>query len=194
MANYQAAVSGQPYRNKGGSILKAGNIASTNPITQNFTLLEATARPISYGSKVSLSSGSTGSSGNVGTYNAKTTFAYEEVAGRYIMKKYTHYVNGVADTSMNSCASSSSERMRSIPYLETTRTLGSGVTASFNPFTGVYTKGGNYGGLTTFINPIGGGTAADGAARPTDAIPGELAYKTGAKLPVTDDYQPKTAP
>lgn len=187
MANYQAAVTGNAIKNNGGTVLKAGAANLTKgPVTQNFTLMESVTTPLTYGTKVALSSGAAYSSGNLGTFNAKTTFAYEQVPGRYIMKKYTYYVNGVADTSMNSCASSSSENMRSIPYLETARTLGSGVTASFNPFTGTYTKGGNAGGLMSF--------GEDHAARPSNATPGELQYKTGALLPVSDEYQPKYAP
>lgn len=184
---YQKAVSGNNYHNDGSTIVKAGNIASTSRVTQNFTLLESTANPLSYGAKVSLSSGTAKSSGNLGTFNAKTTFAYKEVAGRYIVKKYTNYVNGVADTSMNSCAANYRGRARKpIPYLETTRTLGSGVTASFNPFTGTLTKGGNAGGSASF--------GQDHAARPTNATPGELQYKTGAVLPKQDDYKPKYSP
>ena len=190
---YQAAISGNAYKNNGGTVKKAGSADTVNgPITKSRTLMDD-AVTTSYGSKVVLSSGSTGSSGNLGTASAFTNFAYKMLPGYYIMKKNTQFVNGSANTLLTSCASSSAENTRNPAYLESTRTLGSGVTSSFNPFTGVFTKGGNAGGLTTFINPIGGGTAADSAARPTNAVPGELAYKTGAPLPVADEYAPKTA-
>jgi hypothetical protein len=183
----QAAVSGQPYKNNGGVMKKAGsaNTAIGNPITKSRTLMDdAVTTP--YGAKVVLSSGSTGSSGNVGTFKSLTNFAQQMLPGHYIMKKRTFFVNGSANSYLTSCASESSERMRAIPYLESTRTYGSGVSTSFNPFTGQLTKGGNAGGLASFGN--------DHAARPTDAIPGELVYKTGAKLPVQNDYAPKYAP
>ena len=184
----QAAVSGQATKNKGGTIKKAGNTnTTTGPITKSRTLMDD-AVTSGYGAKVALSSGAAYSSGNLGTFNAKTTFAYDQVPGRYIMKKYTHYVNGVANTAMNSCASESSERMRSIAFIESTRTLGSGATTSFNPFTGILTKGGQAGHAVSF--------GLDHAARPTNAIPGELTYKTGSPTYTDwqDDYKPKTAP
>ena len=179
----KAAVTGQPYVNNGGTVKKA--TATSGPITKVRTLLQdAVTTP--YGAKVALSSGLPYSSGNIGTFNAKTNFAYQQVAGEYLMKKANTKVNGVAHTLLNSCASSSSERMRAIPFLESTRQLGSGALTSWDWETGAITKGANAGDLTSF--------GADAEARPTNAIPGELAYKTGKKLPVADEYKPKTAP
>jgi hypothetical protein len=179
----QAAVTGQPYVNNGGTVKKA--TAASGPITKVRTLLND-ARTTSYGSKVALSSGAAASSGNLGTFSSMTTFAYKQVAGRYIMKKNTGYVNGVANTLLTSCATSSSERMRSIPFLESTRVLGSGVNTTWNYETGAITKDVNAGQSVSF--------GIDNEARPSNAVPGELAYKTGAKLPVADEYKPKTAP
>ena len=191
----QAAVSGQATKNRGGTIKKAGSAnTTTGPITKSRTLMDD-AVTTNYGAKVALSSGAAYSSGNVGTFAALTsgTFAYNMVAGRYIMKKRTHYVNGTASTLLTSCASSSAENAKNPAVLETSRTLGSGVTTSFDVITGTLTKGGNYGGLSTYHN-INSETYVDSGARPTNAIPGEIAYKTGAKLPIADDYQPRTAP
>ena len=179
----QAAVSGQPYTNNGGTVKKA--TATSGPITSVRTLLDdAVTTP--YGSKVALSSGVAASSGNLGTFSAMTTFAYKQVAGQYLIKKSNSYVNGVAHTLLNSCASSSSERMRAIPFLESARVYGSGVNTSWNYETGAITKDVNAGQSVSF--------GTDAEARPTNAVPGELAYKTGAKLPVADEYKPKTAP
>ena len=185
----QAAVSGQPYKNNGGVMKKAGsaNTSAGQPITKSRTVMDdAVTTP--YGSKVVLSSGSTGSSGNVGTFNAKTTFAYQMVAGRYIMKRNTAYVNGVADAFLTSGASESSEKMRAIPYVESARSLGSGVSTSWNYVTGAITKGAGAGESRSF--------GQDHAARPTNAVPGELVYKTGSQTYTDwqDDYKPKTAP
>jgi hypothetical protein len=123
-----------------------------------------------------------------------TTFAYKQVPGRYIIRKDCDYVNGVANTTLNSCASNSSERMRAIPYIESVRSLGSGVSTTWNYETGAITKGDGAGESRAFINPVGGGTCSDSAARPTNAVPGELTYKTGAKLAKADDYKPKVSP
>lgn len=185
----QAAVSGNAYKNNGGTMKKAGSadVSAGQPVTKSRTLMDD-AVAISYGSKVALSSGSTGSSGNVGTFKALTsgTFAYNMVADRYIMKKRTHYVNGVASTLLTSCASESAERYRNPSYLESTRTYGSGVSATYDIYSGTLTKGGNYGGSSSF--------GQDHAARPTNAVPGELTYKTGKAGAIQDDYKPRTAP
>ena len=179
----KAAVTGQPYVNNGGTVKKA--TATSGPITKVRTLLQdAVTTP--YGAKVALSSGATGSSGNLGTFSSVTTFAHDMVKGEYLMKKYTQKVNGVANTLMNTCSSSSAERMRAIPFLETSRQLGSGTLTSWDYETGAITKGSNAGHASAF--------GTDAEAHPTNAIPGELAYKTGAKLPVADEYKPKTAP
>ena len=179
----QAVTSGSAVNN-GGTIKKAGNAnTTTGPITATRTLMEDAVRT-TYGAQVKLSSGSTGSSGNLGTANAFTNFAYQMVPGRYIMKKSTGYVNGSANTLLTSCAADVGIR-RAIPKLETTRAMGSGYLTSWDYETGAITKGANAGGVTSF--------GSDNAASPTDAVPGELAYKTGAKLPVADEYKPKTA-
>jgi len=184
----QAAVSGNSYKNNGGFIKKAGNKASDSPITASRSLLED-GITTQYGSKVVLSSGSTGSSGNLGTFNAVTTFAYPMQEGQYIIRKNTPYVNGTANTLLTSCASDVGIR-RSIPKLETTRSLGSGCLTSWDYETGAITKGANAGAEVEFKQS--GGSLSDDAASPTDAVPGELTYKTGKKLPVNDEYKPRT--
>lgn len=182
MADFQAAVSGNAYKNNGGCIKMAGAKASDSPITASRSLMDD-AVTTGYGSKVVLSSGSAGSSGNLGTFNAMTTFAYPNQPGKYIIRKNTPYVNGSANTLLTSGASDVGIR-RSIPKLETTRALGSGYLTSWDYETGAITKGANAGAEVSFGN--------DEAARPTDATPGELTYKTGAKLPIEDDYKPRT--
>jgi len=185
----QAAVTGNAYKNKGGTIKKAGNAnTTTGPITSSRSLMDDATRT-GYGPAIALSSGSTGSSGNVGTASAFTNFAYNMVAGRYIMKKNTSHINGSASTLLTSCAADVGIR-RSIPKLETTRALGSGYLTSWDYETGAITKGANAGQSTEFKQ--NGGTLSDTAATPTDAIPGELSYKTGAALPTDDDYKPRT--
>ena len=190
----QAVTSGSAVNN-GGTIKKAGNAnTTTGPITVSRTILQDAVRT-TYGAQVKLSSGSTGSSGNLGTASAFTNFAYQMVPGRYIMKKSTGYVNGSANTLLTSCAADVGIR-RAIPKLETTRAMGSGYLTSWDYETGAITKGANAGAVVNYIDPMtaGGATAStDAAANPTDAVPGELAYKTGAKLPVADEYKPRTA-
>jgi len=186
----QAVTSGAA-KNNGGVIKKAGNATTTagSPVTVTRTLMQDAMRT-QYGAAVSLSSGSAGSSGNVGTANAITTFAYRQVAGQYIMKKNHAFINGVANTLLNSCAGdfvggghgSISGRT------ERERALGSGYLTSWDYETGAITKGANAGGLISF--------GQDHAARPSNATPGELVYKTGSQTPTDwqDDYKPRTNP
>ena len=186
----QAAISGNPYKNNGGTVIKGGSVTTTvgNPFTKSRTLMD-NAVTTGYGAQVSLSSGSTGSSGNVGTFKALTsgTFGYNMVAGRYVMKRSCGYINGTANTLLLSGASDSAERHLNPALITTAVPYGSGATASYNLLTGVFTKGGGAGNRYSFA-----GTAPlDDAARPTYAVPGELTYKTGAKLPVQDEYKPK---
>lgn len=180
----QAAISGNPIRNNGGTVKKAGNVAANSPITSSRTLMQDAART-PYGPKVVLSSGATGSSGNVGTYSFGTNFAYQMVPGRYIMKKATSHINGSANTLLTSCAADVGIR-RPIPFLETTRALGSGYLTSWDYETGAITKGANAGAAVSF--------GTDDAAHPTDAVPGELAYKTGSPNPSDwqDEYKPRS--
>lgn len=179
----QAVTSGAA-KNNGGTVRKPGGNSTTGPITVSRTLIDDAVRT-TYGAKVSLSSGTAGSSGNLGTYNAVTTFAYPMVAGRYIMKRNTPYINGVASSLLTSGAGDFGHRQNPA-VLETTRALGSGYLTSWDYETGAITKGANAGNSESFGN--------DNAARPTNAIPGELAYKTAAEVPVQDEYKPRTNP
>lgn len=177
----QAVTSGASVNN-GGTVKKAGNVDTTGPITTSRTLMDdAVVTP--YGAKVS-EAVSPSSSGNIGTFSAMTNFAYEMQAGRYIMKKHSQYVNGIANDILESCGGAS-KHARAIPKLETTRALGSGHLTTWDYETGAISKGANAGSEVDFGN--------DHAARPTNAVPGELAYKTGAKLPIEDEYKPRTS-
>lgn len=176
----QSAISGNATKNNGGVVKKGGKVDTSGPITKVRTLMDD-AVITSYGAKVALSSGSTGSSGNLGTYNSMTNFAYNMVAGRYIMKKSHSYTNGSSDSTLNTGASDFGHVPAAI---ESTRVYGSGVDQSFDIYTGSLTKGDSAGRTASF--------GTDEAFDPSDAVPGELAYKTGALEPVQDEYKPRT--
>lgn len=182
----QAAISGNATKNNGGVVKKGGKVDTSGPITKVRTLMDD-AVITSYGAKVALSSGSTGSSGNLGTYNSMTNFAYNMVAGRYIMKKSHSYTNGSSDSTLNTGASDFGHVPAAI---ESTRVYGSGVDQSFDIYTGSFTKGDSAGRKAEFKQS--GGSLSDDAFNPSDAVPGELAYKTGALEPVQDEYKPRT--
>ena len=186
----QAAISGQPYKNDGATVKKGGSVAVTGvgPVTKSRTLMDDATPIVYYGSKVALSSGRVGSSGNLGTYSSKTNFAYQQRPREFLVKKGAQSVNGTANVFTTSCASSSSERMRSIAFLEGARSYGSGVSTTWSYVTGAITKGVGAGEFRSF--------SADHAARPTNAVPGELVYKWAGENYSTwqQDYKPKTAP
>ena len=176
----QKAISGNTQKNNGATILQAGNYTSgavTNKVT-----LRANAIEDGYGSKVI-------EKASQGTFNAATTFGRKMSAGDYIMKRVTTTVNGVANTFLRSGAADAGAKRYPTP-INYTRLLDED---SWDYVTGAVTKGGNEGNQSNFVNPATGGTAADVAAHGTNAVPGELVYRTGAKLPVQDDYAPRTA-
>ena len=182
----QTATGAGSTRNNGGTIVAAGNVNTTSgPVKVDLSLLEQAVDDDKYGSKVVLSSGTAGSSGNLGTAEPVSagTFAYTQVAGAYVMRRQSTTIGGVANTTLNTGASDYGTRQNPL-VLETTRTYGSGVTQSWNYVTGAITKGGNSGGTADF--------GTDEAARPTNAIPGELVYMQGALVPNQADYKPRT--
>lgn len=186
MADYQAAVSGNSYKNNGGTVKKAGNYSSTTgPITASRTLMDD-AIITQYGSKVQLSSGTAYSSGNLGTASAMTTFAYPNQAEKFIMKKVTTEVNGVSNTFLQSCAAGIAGQGRNPASLTVIRVLGSGVGTTWDYETGAITKSASAGTTSNL--------GSDYAAGSGITVPGYLAYKTGAFLPVRDSYEPRTSP
>lgn len=112
------------------------------------------------------------------------TFAYNNT--RPIAKRYTTTLSGVANTTLQSGADVPGQ-IRSIHKLEVLRTrrLTTAIRANkYNRYTGAWDAGYPVVAVDTL--------ATDDAATPTRAVPGELTYKTGALVPVNDDYSPKT--
>lgn len=178
----QKAISGNPQRNNGGTVVKAGNITSNGPITSQRTLMN-NAMEDGYGSKVILAVSPT-SSGTLGTFNGKTIFANPVANGVYHGVKLTSVINGSTDGAYAISAGAADAGNRRYPTpITSTRRLDE---TSWDYVTGDVTKGGNAGAVSSF--------GADHAATPTNAIPGELTYKTGALIPVNDDYKPRTNP
>lgn len=176
------AISGQPQKNNGSTIVKAGNVASSLMVN-DVTLMEQTAAVVEYGSKPVLAVSPT-SSGNLGTAKAISggTFNKANTPGVYIAKKLATTINGSANTVLLS-GGSDFGGARGVNSLTTTRRLDED---SWNAVTGDVTKGANAGDLVSF--------GADHAVLySTYDVPGELTYKTGAPLPVNDNYKPKTA-
>lgn len=176
----QRAVSGNPYKNNGGVVVKAGNVSSDSPVSR-LTILSNSQYDGSYGAKITLAGGTAGQSGHLGTFNPKSTFAYRMVEGEFIVhgKGVTRKINGAASNAIASGAADTGGR-RPIAFKENTRRLN---ITSWNAVTGAATKGANAGALSSF--------GTDDAARPTDAVPGEICYKTGKLNPVQDEFKPR---
>jgi len=168
------AITANPQKNDGSTIVKAGAVASTDLNINNRTLLQNTSGTVEYGSKVVAAGASPASSGN---FNKGNT------AGVYIAKKLSTTINGTANTVLLSGASDFGGA-RSVNSLTTTRRLDPD---SWDYVTGRLTKGNNAGDLVSF-------GADHTVLYSTNDVPGELTYRTGAPLPVNDNYKPKTNP
>jgi len=108
------------------------------------------------------------------------TFAYNN--SRPVAKKTSSTISGVANSVLKSGASDPNRR-KSIHKIESisTRKVATAIRAgNWNIYTGKFTSG------PTVTNDSFGN---DNAASPTSNVPGELTYRTGAKVPVNDDYQ-----
>lgn len=182
VTRYQKAISANRYKNDGATVVKAG-AASTSSVhspVSNVRTLRDNALFDGYGSVVSLAVSPT-SSGTIGTWNSMTTFSKRATTGQYLGIKLTSTINGVANSTLKMGAADFGTKRTPSP-LTTCRRLDED---SWNAVTGDVTKGGQQGALSSF--------GADHAASPTNAIPGELVYKTGALIPVQNDYAPKTS-
>lgn len=113
------------------------------------------------------------------------TFAYNN--SKPVAKRSTSTLSGVSNTVLRSGADQP-QLIRSIHKLETLRSnrVTSGIRANkFNRYTGAWDNG--Y--PVVAVDSL----ATDTAATPTRAAPGQLTYKLGQPVPVTDnDYKAKT--
>jgi len=181
------AVSGQPQKNDGGTILQAGNIGANSPVS---TLTLATnASESQNGSKVIQSATS-----NIGTMKPISGGAFAKMtAGKYIVRGLTgQSIAGVALSGIGNIKISADQdgnysikRWGQYERLHIT---------SWNYSTGVATYGGNSGD-PVYLSAVDGTVVdsankqtIDEAANPTKAIPGELVYMTTGLLPTQANY------
>lgn len=115
-------------------------------------------------------------------------------AGKYVMRRVTDELAGVANTNLRSGGVSPSFR-RSIHKVESiyTRKVATAIRAGkWNIYSGTYSSPQPTNAEEGIAN-IAGSTVTDGtadhAATPTRAIPGELVYKEPKLTPVQDDYK-----
>jgi hypothetical protein len=164
-----SAVTKTSTKNDGGSIVKAGAV---NPSLAN---------------AVSVSSPSVGVFGSTVVPDTVTAndYATKSVSAK-VFAKNNQQPQGMKLTDPLKSGALVPGLIRSIHKLEVlkTRRLTTAIRAGhWNIYTGQFTTP-----PTVATDTL----ATDEAATPTRAVPGELVYKTGASVPVQDDYKSKT--
>lgn len=180
----QKAVSTNPERNNGGTVLNGGNIDGSNVTnTQGFDIFAADLVKNNSFVQQDGTHLTAGKAVNAGTFGVLTE-------GAYLIPQVTSSLAGVANTSFQTTGADFPGR-RSIHFKERARfgyvtnfdrSLGSGVAIAANYlYTDILSKGEG---------------AIDDAAHPTRAIPGEFVYfdsGPGVDSTATEaDYPPKT--
>jgi len=196
-----------------GTIFNAGNVATGGPVTSVVTLRNAAKQGFedisAVGSKVVANDGTgaaTTDRAGVAKGVSGGTLAYNAGATEWIMRggNVATTIGGVANTVLVSAgadiAGAFTATRDGINQINSTRTLGSGVTTEFDMFavpstqiTPGFTKGAGAGNAQNFVAPSGAGDVAsvDNAAAPTRTVPGELTYRFGAPNPTNDVYKSK---
>lgn len=200
-------------RNDGGTLIKGGGLTSESPMTKSFTeadLADDFGQP--YGSKVIAKAGAAGDgeafTDRVGISGAVpgaivegvTQLGYQADGTEWVVQggNVTQTLAGNAYTGLvgGAAGPASSD---GINELESTRLLGKvDVDVLARPASGYnsfVTKsdgpGGPGGTLANYVRPSGAGDEAsnDDEANTTRALPGELTYMFGGKLPKSDNYK-----
>jgi hypothetical protein len=117
-------------------------------------------------------------------------FAYNNK--RPVAKRVTSTLAAVSNTSLISGAADPARR-RSIARMEAVRTTLTSTAyraGKYNVYTGKFEAGYPQVSVDDAM-VVAGGVYKDQAANPTRQVPGELVYRTGAKVPVMADYKQK---
>lgn len=178
----QTTLSGSTVRHNGGTVLKAGNVASTSR-TKDLSMITTLHKTV-YASKANETNANSGLATRPlsgGDY-AKMT------KGRFIAKYLTgDYLAGLANTAISKMARDPNSR--TIHKNQKARRLH---ITSWNAVTGAATKGGSAGASYNFIDPevAGGVTASAESGSPANewSVNGELVYMAGGKVPTTTSY------
>jgi hypothetical protein len=202
-------------RRNGGTIVHAGTLGSDSPMTKNLSvsdLADDLGQP--YGSRVIAKVG-TGSefTDRVGVSGVRpaavvggqTQLGYNADSSEWVIRggNVTRTLGGFSNTAMIGGAAGvhgANPTRDSINQLESTRLYGqvdidilARPASGYNSFvTKSAGPGGAGGTLSRFIDPaVAGGAAnsADAAGNPTRAVPGELTFMFGGKLPKQENYK-----
>jgi hypothetical protein len=180
-ANGSGSVTSSSTNNNGGSVLSGGTTSYLNTVALGYSDVGVfgTTPVDNNTADKALSSG---------------TFAYNNLSP--IAPKVTDTIAGVASDVLATSANRPS-LTRSIHRQEKVRTrrLTTAIRAGYwNIYSGLWTTNPTN-AVDNFWDNAGdttSSTSTDQAASPSRSNPGELTYKTGAKVPVNDDYKAKT--
>jgi hypothetical protein len=202
-------------KRNGGTIVHGGSLSSESPMTKNLStsdLADDLGQP--YGSKVIAKVG-TGSefTDRVGisgvrpaaVVGGETELGYRADRDEWVMRggNVTRTLSGFSNTLMIGGAAGvngADPNRDFINQLESTRLYGkvdidvlAPPSSGYNSFASKSSGPGGAGGtLSRFIDPAvaGGATnSSDSAAAPTRAVPGELTFMFGGKLPKQENYK-----
>jgi len=192
----------------GGTVLNGGTFTSESPMTKNLSLADvADDVGAGFGSKViakvdgGIYSDRVGISGAVpgAVVGGTTELGYNASNSEWVVigGNVTTTLGGTAYTGLIGGASGPNPTRDFVAELETTRDYGTVAVDVFavpsSGWNGWVTKTGG-GTEVEFIDPAiaGGATAStDAAANTSRAVPGELVYMNGAKMPKQDNYKAK---
>lgn len=190
-------------RNNGGTILRAGNVASPLWDNLNIGLSYALTGPIVYNTSALAGNRKMHdkalSAGNFATMTA----------GSYIMRRVTTTLAGQSNTVLRSPASNYGTRkgvhkalawrtkfagtLTFEVHSSTIEELTDGTARPRYTYTWVYSLNNEIGEQNSAAtNPASLGADVDAAATPSLAVPGQLIYRNGSKFPKLDTYKPRT--
>lgn len=193
IAVQQKAVSANAVKNNGLTIVNAGNVPATSPVTNSMGFTKILAfHPVTNGSRIPHAATPNGTHLNLDGSNVPTASAVSGDYGimtkaRYIIRRYTNFIAGNASTVLNSgCSDTSARRSinrqvhgRATQLHGWTVTGGSGALPGGTPtITYSYTHLNN-----VWVNDV--------AATPTRAVPGHLTFRVSSTKYTTSNYTAK---
>ena len=198
----------------GGTVIKGGGLTSESPMTKSFTEADlADDFGQAYGSKVIAKVANDGDgesfTDRVGISGAVpgaivegvTQLGYQADGTEWVVQggNVTQTLAGNSYTGLVGAAAGPDNRRDHVNQLESTRLLGvvdvdvlARPASGYNSFvTKSDGPGGAGGTLQNYVRPSGAGdeNSSDDAANTTRAVPGELTYMFGGKLPKNDNYK-----
>lgn len=172
----QKAISANPTKNNGGAAINAGTDFELNPVL---------------GSRINSSRNDLGAFGSTVVENINNVAALTGgIFGQLndiVGKRLSDTLAGTVSNTTLLSGALVPGLIRSIHKLEVLRTrrVTTAIRAGYwNEVTGTWSTN-----PTNAVDTL----ATDDAANPTRSVPGELTYKTGAPVPVQDDYKAKTS-